>query len=71
MVRLAESSYAKVRRSIEEVGVCTQIYHKLGDCHICLRNTMNTLKWIRKTKEGPKEVWCLCDYHKREVGVLW
>ena len=70
MIRLAKSTYRKVAESVAKFGLCPQIEHLLDDCHICSSNTWSVLKWT-KTTPRLKQVWCLCDYHKREVGVLW
>ena len=68
MIRLAKSTYARVRKSVEQVGLCDQLDHPSDQCHICLQNVLDMLKWLMKGQLGR---WCLCDAHKREVGVLW
>ena len=70
MIRLVESTYARIRKSIEKVGLCTSIgIHMSVECNICLGDTTKMLKWARDKSTGAK--WCLCEYHQREVGVLW
>jgi len=68
MIKLSKTSLAKINRSVEQVGLCDQAFHSPYECHICRRNSRTLIRLI---KEDNKLAWCLCEHHKREVGVLW
>ena len=68
MIKLSKTTHAKINRSVEQVGLCEQALHHPYECHMCRRNSRTLLRLIR---EGSKLKWCLCEHHKREVGVLW
>ena len=70
MIRLAKSTYRKVAESVAKVGLCRQASHIPSQCHICTRSTRGVFRWV-KEYTSLRNVWCLCDYHKREAGVLW
>lgn len=61
MIRLAKSTYALIAHRIREYGKW-----RLADeltCDICARMAKVALKY--------RAHWFLCEYHAREVGVLW
>lgn len=62
MVKLTESTYARIAQSIKEYGEwkeCTA-----DQCEIC-ENITRTMLTFSSTW------WWLCKRHAREVGVLW
>ena len=70
MIKLSERTYARIKKSIAQVGLCISLdTHLPADCCICQRNTTKVLKW--QEVEATKDTWCLCEYHQRKVGVLW
>jgi len=63
VVRLEESTYASIRKSLE-MGGELHIGGGTG-CDICLQITTYVLY------SSASHDWYLCEHHAREVGVLW
>ena len=61
MIRLAESTYARIRQRLEEGAILTI---KENSCDVCLRLTSTVLRHSYSH-------WFLCANHAREIGVLW
>ena len=65
MVKLAKSTYEKVRQAIEQSRLCSE-EHYSSECVICRCLTREALREVEV-----EFLWCLCEYHQREIGVLW
>lgn len=65
MVKLSKATYAKVSDAVSLGRLCIQ-GHLPFECDICRQEVKEQLFGTDKDT-----LWCLCEYHQREVGVLW
>lgn len=65
MIRLSKHTYVRVREAIVRGRLC-ELPHDTKSCDVCRRAVLSLLH-----SPGENILWCLCEYHQREVGVLW
>ena len=61
MIRLTKSTYAQIAHLIQD-DVWLSGPRRL--CDVCAQESRSLI-------EADCAWWCLCEYHAREVGVLW
>ena len=65
MIKLSKAVYARVRDAVVIGRICRE-EHLPYECDICRREVR-----IQLRNANEDTLWCLCEYHQREVGVLW
>lgn len=65
MIRLSKHTYERVREAVALGRLCT-LSHNLDECDICRREVRGCLR-----SRDTDNLWCLCEYHQQEVGLLW
>jgi len=65
MIKLSKATYAKVRKAVLISKLCIE-EHQSFECDICRQEVKEQLCHMHRDT-----LWCLCEYHQREVGILW
>jgi hypothetical protein len=69
MVDLAPSTYKRIQERIAETSVGVTVADTMewdkGECDICSRLTRKMLD------THYLDSWIVCEYHGRELGVIW
>ena len=63
MIRLAEATYSRVLEQARRLGY-TVLHEGEYGCYVCAEVTRNTLR-------ANVHHWYVCQYHAKEIGVLW
>jgi hypothetical protein len=68
-IKLTDSTYARIREQIAKTSVLVTLTDTLewdkGECDICSRMTREMLD------THYPDSWVVCEYHGRELGVIW